>query len=225
MAHQAFVLLSGGIDSTTCLGLARRDFGRKVKAYSFDYGQRHSKEIDCAMKIAAFYAVPHEVIKLGPQPKSRLTDPNSKIPEVSYADLPEGISPSYHYFRNGQFLSVAAAWATAQLEQNHDGTMYAGVHSEDAQNWAYADCTPEFIGAMANAIFIGTYQKMRLKAPLLEMCKDEIVELGTKLGVPYQLSWSCYMGGELHCGVCPTCRARKEGFIKAKIKDPTKYAA
>lgn len=226
MKQSAFVLLSGGIDSTTCLGLAVRDFGREnVHTYSVDYGQRHLKEIDAAEKIAKYISVSHEVLKLGPQPQSNLTNPNAEIPKVSYAELPSGISPSYHYFRNAQLLSLATAYAVASLAKEGElGTLYCGIHAEDAQNWAYADCTPEFAGAMANAIFIGTYQKIRLKAPLLEMFKNEIVQLGTRLGVPYHLSWSCYSGGDLHCGVCPTCRARKAGFKKAGVKDPTIYA-
>jgi len=226
MKQLAFVLASGGIDSTTCLGLAIRDFGREnVRAYSVDYGQRHKKEIECAKVVSTYFSIPHRVLKLGPQPQSNLTDANAKIPEVSYADLGEGMSPSYHYFRNAQLLSLAATYAVASLAKEGElGTLYCGVHAEDAQNWAYADCTPEFIGAMANAVFIGTYQKIRLKAPLLELRKDEIVTLGTKLQVPYHLSWSCYIGGEQHCGVCPTCRARKDGFARAGLKDPTEYA-
>lgn len=223
----AFVSLSGGIDSTTCLKLAVRDFGREnVRTYSVDYGQRHRREIEAARDISQFYAVPHKVLVLGSQPQSRLTDPSAEIPKVSYDELGEGMSPTYHFFRNGQILSLLAAYASASLREGHDlGTIYMGVHAEDAQNWAYADCTPEFVGAMANAIFIGTYQKVRLKAPLLEMRKEEIVALGTQYHVPWHLTWSCYMGGELHCGVCSTCRARRDAFHKAGVKDPTVYEA
>ena|SRR5256885_5849689 len=230
---RAFVLLSGGIDSTTCLGIADKMFGKdSVETFSFDYGQRHKKEIEAATKISEYFAVPHRVLVLGPQPLSNLTDPTAEIPKVSYDELGPGMSPSYHFYRNGQFLSCAAAYACASLkegrtldEDDEEGVLFIGVHAEDAMNWAYADCTPEFIGAQANAIFIGTYQKIRLKAPLLEMTKSEIIVLGEKLKVPYYLSWSCYIGGELHCGVCPTCRARKSGFINAGVSDPTEYAA
>ena len=225
--HKAFVLSSGGIDSSTCLALAVRDFHREyVKAYSVDYGQRHVKEIEHARLVAGYFRVPHEVLKLGPQPLSNLTNPEAEIPRVAYADLPTGMSPSYHFFRNAQLLSLAAAFATAQLaKEDEDGTIYIAVHAEDAQNWAYADCTPEFIGAMCGAIFVGTYQKIRLKAPLLEMRKDEIITLGTSLEVPWHLTWSCYVGDEFHCGTCPTCRARKAGFIGAGIKEPTEDGA
>lgn len=227
MKQLAFVALSGGIDSTTALSLAIRDFGKEnTKAYSIDYGQRHKKEIECARAISSQMGVSHSVLMLGPQPKSNLTDPEGKIPEVSYADLPGGISPSYHHFRNGQILSLIAAQAVASLAKEGElGTIYIAVHAEDAQNWAYADCTPEFIGAMANAIFVGTYQKVRLKAPLLELRKDEVVSLGVKLCAPYNMTWSCYIGGESHCGVCPTCRARRDAFVTAGFPDPTVYAA
>jgi 7-cyano-7-deazaguanine synthase len=226
---RAFVLLSGGIDSATCLGLAVRDWGaNNVHTYSFDYGQRHFKELLCAAKLAEHYNVGHEIIKLGPQPQSNLTNKDAEIPRVDYADI-QGMSPSYHHFRNGQFLAAAATYAVAAvsaLDDKEEGTLYIGVHSEDAANWAYADCTPEFIGPMAAAIFIGTYQRIRVKAPLLEMSKDDVICKGHYvLDVPYGLTWSCYLGGDKHCGTCPTCRARRSAFSKAGIVDPTEYEA
>ena len=102
--------------------------------------------------------------------------------------------------------------------------IYFGAHAEDAQNWAYPDCTPEFIGAIANAIYIGTYHTVRLHTPLQWMTKSSIIRLGSELGVDWTKTFSCYKGEELHCGVCPTCRARRQGFIKAQIHDPTVYA-
>lgn len=225
MTTRAFVSLSGGIDSTTCLAIAIQAHGKEnVETFSFDYGQRHLKELDCATAICAHYGVKNTVLQLGQQPSSNLTDPEGDIPKVSYAELGEGISPSYHHYRNGQFLSVMATHAVAALKGTDTGILYIGVHAEDAENWAYADCTPEFIGAQANAIFIGTYQKIRLKAPLLEMSKIEVVDKGMVLGAPLDLSWSCYLGGEMHCGECPTCRARKQAFTEAGIIDPTVYA-
>lgn len=103
--------------------------------------------------------------------------------------------------------------------------IYFGAHAEDAHNWAYPDCTPEFIGSMANAIYTGSYYAIRLHTPLEWLSKAEIIKLGTSLDVPYDGTWSCYKGEELHCGTCPTCRARKEGFIAAGVADPTTYAA
>jgi 7-cyano-7-deazaguanine synthase len=149
-----------------------------------------------------------------------LTDETIEIPNISYDEI-TGISPTYVPFRNGLMLSNAASIA------QHEGfdLLYYGAHSEDAKAWAYPDCTPEFNGAMANAIFVGTYQKTRLITPLQWMLKSEIVELGTKLELDFSLTWSCYVGGELHCGTCPTCRARKVAFQQAGVADPTMYAA
>lgn len=103
-------------------------------------------------------------------------------------------------------------------------SIYAGQHAEDAANWAYPDCTFEFLGAMANAIYIGTYQTIRLVTPFVFSTKDEIVSIGHRLHIPYEDSWSCYRGEDLHCGICPTCRSRKDAFAKAGLKDPTIYA-
>lgn len=102
--------------------------------------------------------------------------------------------------------------------------IYFGAHSEDAHNWAYPDCTPEFIGSMANAIYTGTYYAVRLHTPLEWLTKAEIVTLGERLEVPWDSTWSCYKGEEKHCGTCPTCRARKDAFVIAKAHDPTEYA-
>ena len=101
--------------------------------------------------------------------------------------------------------------------------VYFGAHSEDAQNWAYPDCTPEFIGAMANAIYVGTYFCIRLHTPLQWLMKHEIVTLGDSLNVNFANTWSCYKGEEKHCGVCPTCRSRKQAFEAAGVRDPTEY--
>ncbi|MEE8599015.1 MAG: 7-cyano-7-deazaguanine synthase, partial [Dehalococcoidales bacterium] len=101
--------------------------------------------------------------------------------------------------------------------------VYIGVHAEDAENWAYPDCTPEFMGGMANAIYIGTYRKIRLYTPLIWMKKYQIVEAGEALDVPWADTWSCYEGLQFHCGVCPTCRARMEAFSNAGVIDPTQY--
>jgi len=222
--QKAFVLLSGGIDSSTCLHLANRDF-ESVTAISIDYGQRHYKEIMAACEVAETLGCSHETLTLAQQPRSMLTDPDSKIPDASYDDLGYGKSPTYHPFRNGQLLSYITSYAIAHLSEADKGGVYFGAHAEDAHNFAYADCTPEFIGAMANAIYIGTYHKVRLHTPLMSLMKAEIVTLGARLGVPFELTWSCYAGGELHCGTCPTCRARRDAFNQAHTEDPTEYAA
>lgn len=234
---KGFVLLSGGIDSSTALGFAIRDLGRdNVMAYSVDYGQRHRKEMDQASRVANYFSVPHKVLEIIGIPKVMLTDPTAKVPDVSYQEL-TGVSPTYVPFRNGQLISRIAGEAAHQIDRlnvsaseigtddKYLGVIYFGAHAEDAAGDAYPDCRFDFVGAMAAAVYIGSYHQLRLRAPLIEMFKDEIVTAGVRLGVPYHLTWSCYKGEELHCGTCPTCRARKAGFIKAGVNDPTQYAA
>ncbi len=224
---KAYVLLSGGIDSTTCLAQAVEDWDGLVCGVSFNYGQRHTKEIEHAQIIAetlncAFI----EKDISGLIGKGGLTDNSLVMPQVSYDDLPEGVSPTYVPFRNGTLLSAITSLAASDSEAV---AIYFGAHADDAANWAYPDCTPEFIGGMANAIYIGTYHKLRLYTPLIFMNKQQVIDLGMRLGVPYHLTWSCYEGNDLHCGTCPTCRSRKEGFRLALggagITDPTEYAA
>jgi len=242
----AYVLLSGGVDSATCVSEAVHNHSRRnVRCVSIDYGQRHITEINHAKQIAEYYGRPHEILKVE-MPKTMLTSPEIGVPQVSYDELPHGVSPTYVPFRNGLMLATLASFiagrhfdptqAGRQIvgapegaternpEYNRDVVIYFGAHAEDAANWAYPDCTPEFIGAMASALWIGTYQKLRLVAPWTHMMKSEIIHRGARLGTPYYLTWSCYEGGELHCGTCSTCRARKDAFKAAGIKDPTVYA-
>jgi len=219
---KAFVLHSGGVDSTTCLKLAIDQFGAEnVTSISVDYGQRHIKESEYAKMACDYFGVRHEVVNMAHPPKSMLTDAEAEVPNASYLEL-EGVSPTYVPFRNGQLLSRIAGIADA-VRGEHDAIIFMGIHAEDAAGWAYPDCTPEFFGAMANAIYIGTYMHVRLQAPLLFMMKQGIVELGEKIGVPWNYTWSCYKGEENHCGTCPTCRARHAGFVAAGLWDPTFY--
>lgn len=258
MKRKAFVLLSGGIDSTTCLALACEDSSQTVEAISVNYGQRHSKEIECAQRVCERYGVEHHTIDLRGVMGGKgtmLTDRSVDIPSISYEDI-KGVSPTYVPFRNGTMLAAlsshAQKYTAEQIHQavedqlhglNNDGTtkafwteyftqqakdlatVYIGVHAEDGRNWAYPDCTPEFVGAMANAIYVGTYFTVRLSAPFVNASKADIIKRGDELGVPYNLTWSCYAGDEYHCGECPTCRARKEAFIVAGVTDPTDYAS
>lgn len=225
---RAFALLSGGIDSTTALYIAMEDFNGDVTGVSIDYGQRHKKEIEYARTTCFSLNIDHHVIDLSSAvPKTMLTDADDKIPEISYAEI-KGVSPTYVPFRNGLMLSAITSYAVGFLQgeellQGESG-IYFGAHAEDAQNWAYPDCTFEFSGAMANAIFVGTYYKLRLHVPLIWMVKKEIIRKGSDLGVNFAETWSCYVGGERHCGVCPTCRSRRQGFIDAGVTDPTEYA-
>jgi 7-cyano-7-deazaguanine synthase len=230
--RKAFVLLSGGLDSTTCLYVARKESFDEVEAVSMHYGQRHSKEIECARKICEDLGIVHCLIDLGDLLAAKdtmLTNKDIDIPNIDYSEI-QGVSPTYVPFRNGTMLSALTAhaqkWVNAQLQEHNDAhaSLYFGAHAEDAHNWAYPDCTPEFIGAMANAIYIGSYMKIRLVAPLMNMVKSDIVELGYYLDVPFEDTWSCYAGGERHCGVCPTCRSRRQAFRASHIIDTTEYA-
>ena len=250
---KAFVLLSGGVDSTTCLYIAASQYD-EVEAISVNYGQRHFKEMEFARKSCETIGASHRILDIrGILDGSgvMLTDPDVEIPAISYDEI-EGVSPTYVPFRNGTLLSVITAQAQKdvmariddnkaydnmqssdnlktdqdRLEEMKDfAGVFIGAHAEDAFNWAYPDCTPEFFGAMANAIYTGTYYTVRAQAPLLSLSKAQVIEWGTNLGVNWANTWSCYAGGEEHCGTCPTCLARKQAFIDARVTDPTVYAA
>lgn len=233
---RAFVLLSGGIDSTTCLVIARQQF-KEVHAVSIDYGQRHYKEVQQAREITKLYGIPHRVLNLSdivPR-NAMLTSATAEVPNISYSEI-KGVSPTYVPFRNGLMLSAMTSFAVGERERHiksgkwdvpdeGEWALFFGAHAEDAAGWAYPDCTPEFIGAMANAIYVGTYHQFRLHTPLQWLTKAAIIRWGTDLGAPWALTWSCYKGGALHCGTCPTCRARRTGFAMAAVEDPTKYEA
>ncbi|TGE38597.1 7-cyano-7-deazaguanine synthase QueC [Desulfosporosinus fructosivorans] len=224
--RSAIVLLSGGIDSTTCAVLACREFGpENVLALSLFYGQKHAKEIDAAREVSKHLGLKDHIIQQLPDifkgGGSTLIDQDRQNPEKTYEELStsQGISPTYVPFRNANLLSVATS---ISLIKGAD-TIFYGAHSEDARNWAYPDCTPEFNGAMANAIYIGSYMKVRLVTPLQWFSKSEVVALGKKIGTPFQLTWSCYNGKEKACGVCPACVGRLHGFEENGLIDPIEY--
>lgn len=232
----AVVVLSGGLDSATALGVAVDRHGKEdVHAISFDYGQKHKVELSCARDLANYYGVTHAIYNL---PSSMFAagvlTTDAEVPDMSYDDLPSGMmSPTYVPFRNGNLLSQAAAYADTMLRNAPgwqigearwgDALLYAGMHAEDAAGFAYADCTPEFLGAMAAAIWAGTYGRVRLHALFQHMEKWEIVQLGERTGVPYELTHSCYKGERPACGVCSTCRARLAAFDLAGVPDPIDY--
>lgn len=227
-----YCLLSGGLDSTVVLAkaVASVPAGGTVHAVSINYGQRHSRELISAMRVADAYGVTHEVLPV-PIPTTLLNDPSVPVPDFSYSDI-QGVSPTYVPFRNGLMLAALTAYIVGQhvdplapSPAPDEIQIHWGAHAEDAQGWAYPDCTLEFVGAMANAIYVGTYHKIRLVAPFISMMKHEIVAEGHRLGVPFEDTWSCYRGGDVHCGTCATCRARHEAFEKAGIPDPTDYVA
>lgn len=224
---RAYVLLSGGIDSSCCLYLAVREW-MEVVGISVFYGQRHSREIEAAALACGRLRVPHRVLDLRTiVPKTMLTDPSVEVPSKSYAEI-EGVSPTYVPFRNGLLLSAAASFIQGERaalpQETGEWALYFGAHAEDAHNDAYPDCSFAFTGAMANAISVGTYRQLKLMVPLQWLMKVDIIKLGTELGVPWRDTWSCYKGEAQHCGTCPTCRARQDGFRKAGVPDPTVYA-
>ena len=221
--HKTFVLTSGGVDSTTALALAvNRSGADNVVALLANYGQRHRHcEMSYARTSAKLLGVEvHELdINMG---VGGLTDEALEIPQVDYSDL-EGVSPTYVPFRNGTLISQAVSYAHGVVGRSGRFSVVYGAHAEDAEGWAYPDCSPEFLESMKKAVEIGTYYRGTLDAPFITKTKAEIIALGATLGVNYKHTYSCYEGRALHCGVCPTCRARREAFIKAGVEDPTTY--
>lgn len=221
--EKALVLLSGGVDSTTTLYYAFNKFGKlNTSAVSFDYGQKQKKELDFARVITHNEGIEHHIVGIPftqMKIRSALTTEELEVPRIDYSEI-QGVSPAYVPFRNGTMISLAVAIAVSEGID----FILAGPHSEDATSWAYADCTPEFIGAMAAAVYVGTYGKQRLLTPLLHMSKAEVCRLGHNLGAPLFHTWSCYIGGDIHCGTCPTCRARRKAFAEAGLTDTTPYA-
>lgn len=228
---KALVLSSGGVDSTTCIGIAVDKLGKEnVSTVSVFYGQKHAKELECANKVAKFYGVKHYELDLSSIMKYSncplLKGSTEKIKHESYAEQieenGEGMVSTYVPFRNGLMLSSIATLAMS-IYPNEEVEIYLGAHADDSAGRAYADCSEEFTDAMKEAIYIGTYEKVTVKAPLVNMTKADVVKTGLKLKVPYELTWSCYEGGEKQCGTCGTCIDRKNAFKQNGVKDPVEY--
>ena len=228
---KALVLNSGGVDSTTCVGLAVERFGAEnVSTLSVYYGQKHNKELECAKKIADYYGVKHYEVDLSNIMQFSncplLEGSTEKIKHESYAEQiakdGEGMIRTYVPFRNGLLLSAVAALAMS-IYPDDETHVYLGAHADDAAGNAYADCSQEFTDTMKRAIKIGTYEKVIVEAPLVNMTKAEVVKTGLKIDVPYQLTWSCYEGGEKACGTCGTCIDRLNAFKMNGIEDPIDY--
>lgn len=225
---KAVVLLSGGIDSTTCLALAVDTFGAdEVMALTLFYGQKHARELESAHKVADYYGVKHIVRALKGvfdlDPDNPMLAGGKAIRHESYAEQlrkKPGTVDTYVPFRNGLLLSYAAAIA---FSVGADRVFY-GAHADDAAGRAYPDCTPEFYEHMDKAIYYGTGDKVHLFAPLINMNKAQVVKQGIDLGAPYYLTWSCYEGSDVACGTCGTCIDRKEAFRLNGTTDPIQYA-
>ena len=222
---KALVLVSGGVDSTTCLGQAVHQFGKEnVIGLSIFYGQKHEKEISSAKAVTDYYGVEWLQLDLSNMFEysncSLLNHSRQEIPKESYAaqlDKSNGTPVStYVPFRNGLFLSAAASIALSK----QCSVIYYGAHSDDAAGSAYPDCSEAFNKAMNEAIYTGSGNQLHIEAPFVQMSKAEVVKTGLTLNVPYELTWSCYEGGAQPCGVCGTCIDRKAAFEKNGVKDP-----
>lgn len=229
---KALVLSSGGVDSTTCIGIAIDKYGKEnVITASLYYGQKHDKELECAKKIAEYYDIPHieedisNIMKYASNVCTLIKGGNN-IQHKSYVEQikanNEGRVDTYVPFRNGLLLSIATAYADS-IFPNEEVEIYYGAHSDDACGNAYADCTTEFAEAMNKAINLGTYNKISVCSPLININKTEVVRTGLKLGVPYELTWSCYEGKEKQCGKCGTCIDRLKAFKENGVEDPVEY--
>ena len=216
---RAIVLLSGGLDSSVAIYLAKRE-GFEVYALSFDYGQKHNKEIDCARAIVkSADVVQHNIVtlQLNLWGGSSLTDSKMDVKDgdVSRTDIP----PTYVPARNMVFLSVAASYAEAIGAQD----IFIGVSEVDYSG--YVDCREEFIAAMENAINKGTVmaaehgKKIKVHTPFIHKTKAKEIQLGEELGVDWSLTWSCYRGGEKPCGKCDSCLLRAKAFAEAGVID------
>lgn len=219
---KAVVLLSGGLDSATCLAMAR-DQGYECHTIAFDYGQRTRSELDAAQQVsAALGAVSHRVIELGMGNigGSALTDHSIAVPEEGG----EGIPVTYVPARNTVFLSLALGLAEVVDAQ----AIFIGVNAVDYSG--YPDCRPEFIDAFQTMANLATKagvegQQIQIQTPLMRLTKAEIIKQGNSLGLDYGLTVSCYQADDQGraCGKCDSCRLRKQGFEQALVKDPTNY--
>jgi 7-cyano-7-deazaguanine synthase len=230
VSDKAVVALSGGLDSTAALAIAVRDHGAgNTRTVGIHYGQRHEVEIEAAHSVARYYGIEHKVIQLPADlfkgsGKSSLVDDGVGMPHLTYKEIAteEGVSPTYVPFRNGNILSVITAFALTAFPDDKV-YVYAGMHAEDARNYAYPDCAFEFLGAMANAINVGSYYQVRLVVPFQFSTKADIVRVGTRLEAPFELTHTCYEGLRPACGLCPTCVERLGAFRIAGAEDPIEY--
>jgi len=219
-SKKAVVLLSGGLDSATVLYWAL-DQGWQSRALIFDYGQRHNREIASAKALCKKTGVAYDVIPVKlPWRGSSLLDKASALPSAkSTRDIGAQIPSTYVPGRNTLFLSYGLSCAEAIGAE----AVMIGANALDYAG--YPDCRPDFISAMSKVFTLGTKagrqgKPIKIIAPLLKLTKSQIVKLGIRLGVPYQMTWSCYRGGKKPCGICDSCVLRAKGFREAEKKDP-----
>lgn len=219
----AIVILSGGLDSVVLAHLLQSE-NCDLHLLSFDYGQRHAKELEYSRRAAARLKAPHDIVDIRAVGAllggSALTDENIAVPHGHYAapSMAITIVPN----RNAIFLTIAYGVAVAQNAQ----MVATAVHSGD--HFVYPDCRAEFLqsfDAMQRLAVAGCGdENLKLHAPFADKTKSQIVEIGARLNVPFAETWSCYEGGAIHCGRCGTCVERKESFVQAGVFDPTEYS-
>ena len=223
---RAVVLLSGGMDSATALAMTKAE-GFDIVALTFDYGQRHRKEVEAAKRVAEHFDVrDHRIVNLDLSAigGSALTDKRIRVPEQrSLEEIGRGIPPTYVPARNTILLSYALALAEAT------GTNAIVIAAQSLDYAGYPDCRPEYYRAFQEVARLGTKRGVEgdaiaILTPVIGMTKADIVRKGEELGVPWKLTWSCYHGGEKACGVCDSCQLRLKGFREAGVKDPLPYA-
>ncbi|WGV27027.1 7-cyano-7-deazaguanine synthase QueC [Halotia branconii] len=223
---KAVILLSGGLDSSTVLYQAKAD-GCECHSICFDYQQRHRRELQSAVLVANKAGViQHQVVNfdLRQWGGSALTDDKIALPqERSLDEMSQNIPITYVPARNTIFLSFALGYAEAIAAER----VYIGVNALDYSG--YPDCRPDYIQAMQEVFRLGSKQgregkPISIVTPLINLKKTEIIQLGNQLGVPWQLTWSCYAGGDTACGVCDSCQLRLAAFAELGLKDPLPYA-
>ena len=214
--RDSVIIYSGGLDSTTLLYEERE---RVALAVTFDYGSNHAaREIACARHHCALLGVEHLVIELAFMSRyfqSSLLSGGDAIPSGSYDD--ENMKSTVVPFRNGIMLSVACGLAESR------GLKRVLIANHGGDHAIYPDCRPEFVAAMDRAMQAGTYDGVTLAAPYTNLTKADLVRRGAKLGIDYGHTYSCYRGGEQHCGSCGTCTERRMAFEEAGVPDPTAY--
>lgn len=213
-------LLSGGMDSVVAFHEVLRDHDI-VAALSFDYGSKHNaREIPFARLHAERAGVPHEVVDLafvGRHFQSDLLQSGGEIPDGHYAE--ENMKRTVVPFRNGIMLAVACGFAESVGAEGLAIAAHSGDHA------IYPDCREAFMAAMADSMREGTYARVELLRPFIDIDKTEIARRGAALGIDFAETWSCYKGGEVHCGTCGTCVERREAMQLAGLDDPTEYLA
>lgn len=221
MTH-AVVVTSGGMDSTTAVYWAREMFD-SIECLSFDYGQRHRKELHCARQIADLLNVDHTIVDMTAVnkliPTSALTNEDIEVPEGHYAE--ETMKITVVPNRNAMMINIAAARAISAKAS----AIVVGVHAGD--HVVYPDCRPEFIEQQERTLLIANEgfidPAFRIHAPFVNLTKAQIASIGHDLSVPWHMTWTCYKGGDIHCGRCSTCVERLEAFHIAEVPETTPY--